>query len=225
MFRAGVARREGVSLPRALGRAALQYAAIEQPRDAEIEQQRAALRVHQDVRGLEVAMHHQPLVCESHGIAHREEQFQNRLRRQRMLATIAVNGQAIDILHHQIGPPLRRGAAIEQPRDMRVRQGRQDLPFLGEEFKRLGGGQAVQQLDGGALVEMPVVAFRKKYAAHTAVPQLLAQAPGSQCIAAAKLRPHRAGQCSIERRRKMRGIARIALDQRDDVVDQLLIGT
>ena len=53
------------------------FAGVEQLGDAEVEQLRRAFRGHQDVRGLQVAVHDQVLVCVLDGAADVEEQLQS----------------------------------------------------------------------------------------------------------------------------------------------------
>src|ERR1017187_8597441 len=61
-------------------------------------------------RRLQIAMQDGFLVRMLHAFAHRNEQFQPLPHGQLVLVAIIRDGHAGDILHHEVGPALRRGA-------------------------------------------------------------------------------------------------------------------
>ncbi|MFN8587523.1 MAG: hypothetical protein U0704_06935 [Candidatus Eisenbacteria bacterium] len=104
--------------------------------DAEIEQLRAAFAVHEDVARLEIAVHDQVAVRELDGLAHAEEALHARTHVERMLVAPAVDGQAVHELHDEVGLAVGRRAAVEQSRDVRVREGREQLALAAESPSR-----------------------------------------------------------------------------------------
>jgi hypothetical protein len=96
---------------------------------------------------------------------------------------VAVDRLAVGKLHHQVRSPGRRGAAVEQARDVGVLQVGEDLPLAPEPLQRLGAAVAQQDLDGRALLVMAVAALRGKHAAHAAVAHLVLQRPGAEPVA------------------------------------------
>ncbi len=86
----------------------------------------------QDVRRLEVAVHHQLLV----GVADRAADLAEEPQAGREVELFSAQNwsarHAVDQLHHQVGPAARQGAAVVELGDLRAIEGGQDLP-LGEE--------------------------------------------------------------------------------------------
>jgi hypothetical protein len=137
--------------------------------DAEIKQLDCAVASDEHVRRLEVAMHDQ--------VAMRMRDRQHRIHEQSnpcldvevVRIAVPVDAIAIDVLQDQELLAVGSRAGIEQPRDVRMRQARQQPAFatkaLAEFFLRDG---AVQELDRALRFEAPVAAARKPHFAHAA---------------------------------------------------------
>lgn len=177
-----------------------------QPRDAEVQQHRMALGGDQHVGGLEVAVHDQVAVREVQRRADLAQQLQP--LRQRRAGGPGVQRASVDEGHDEVGPARGRGAAVQQPRDVRVLQRRQDLALAGQQ---LGRRLAAQQLDGGALLVEAVGALGREHAAHAALAQLAGQPPGPQAVAGLQLAggelPQRGGHRGGEARRRAAPLA------------------
>ncbi len=106
--------------------------ALEQLGDAEIEQLHLAVRGHQDVRGLEVAVHDQVGVRVGDRRQHVEEQPHARLDAQAPRVAVAVDALAVDVLEHQVRLAVRRDAGVDQLRDVRVAQPGEDAALAPE---------------------------------------------------------------------------------------------
>ena len=93
------------------------------------------------------------------------------------------------MLHHEVGQAVLRGAAVDQPGDIRVIQLRQDLALL-PEAAHYGRRVPVasDQLDGDPLSVLLVVPLGQVDGAHAAVADL-AQDP----VGADAATPHRLG--------------------------------
>ncbi len=74
-------------------------------------------------------MDHHALVSELHRRADLHEQSQSRGNVQVVAGAVLGDGLTVDQLHDDIGNTLFRRAAIEQARDVRVLQTREDLPL------------------------------------------------------------------------------------------------
>jgi hypothetical protein len=102
---------------------------LQQLRDSEIEQLWRSIGRDNDVRRLQIAMHDQVLVCVLDCGAHGEEQLEALLYVQSPFRDKAIDRSSFDELHHQVGKPGRGHAAIQQARDVGMRQRGQDLAF------------------------------------------------------------------------------------------------
>ena len=65
---------------------------------------------------------------------------------QRAIAAVAIDRHAVDQLHDEVRMAVRRAAAIEQARDPRMREVREDLALLLEAPVRIIGDPWTQQL-------------------------------------------------------------------------------
>ena len=86
-------------------------------------------------------MHNQVAVRGIHGGANLEHQLQPGADGKLILLAIAVEPDAFDILHHQVGLAVRTHAAIQQAGDVGMLQPRQQLALAAETVQRVGGGQ------------------------------------------------------------------------------------
>ena len=86
----------------------------------------------------------------------------------------------LDILHDEVGPAVARQPAVEQPRNIRMRQSRQNLPFAQKSAEyRLTVHAALDELERHELFELPVAAFRQHHHAHATATQLTPYAPAA----------------------------------------------
>ncbi len=153
---------------------------LEQPCDAEVEQARHPVARHEHVAGLEVAVHDQVLVGVLHRPAHLDEQAQALGDRQAARVGVGRDRGAGDVVHHEVGPAVFGGASVEQARDVRVLEARQDAPLVVEQPAR---GDVVdpapEHLDrhGPADAVGPARAIDD---AHASAPQFAFQAIGAE---------------------------------------------
>ena len=69
------------------------------------------------------------LVGVLHRLADREEQFQPLAGRELLLVAVVGDRDALDQLHHEVGPAAVGGAGVEHPGDVGVVHQRQGLPL------------------------------------------------------------------------------------------------
>ena len=106
---------------------------VQQFRDAEIQQFRRAVLLHQDVAGLEIAMHDHAPVRIVHGRTAPSEIYRaGRCKGSDRRLAILGERLAFHVLHHEVRHAVRRGAAVDQPRDVRVFEMREYLPLVAE---------------------------------------------------------------------------------------------
>lgn len=153
-------------------------------------------------------MHHQPRMRVGHCLAHRDQQAQQRIGAGALGTALLVDRHPVEELHHQVGLTLRRGAAIQQARNVRVGQAGQDLAFAREVFQRRSARQPAQQLDRRSLLEVPVTAARGVHRAHAAFADLALQHPRAQARAGVQLVACQGAEQSGHRRDELGGGAR-----------------
>ncbi len=154
--------------------------ALQQLGDAEVQQFGLAPVRHEDVPGLEVAVHHQVLVRALHRGADLQEQAHAIAQAERMRVAPAIDRFAVDQFHREVRRPGIVHAAVEQRGDVRVLQAGQDLAFAQEApaQRRLVQADA-NALDGGLLLEAPVDAFAAVDRTHASVADHPGDAPWS----------------------------------------------
>ena len=78
---------------------------------------------------------------------------------------------ALDVLHREVRQAVLGDAAVEQARDARVVERREDLPLLAEPADHPGVqvGAAPHQLERDPLVELAVVPVGEEHGAHPAL--------------------------------------------------------
>src|SRR5687768_8169013 len=90
-----------------------------------------------------------------------------------MRLAVLVDGQTVDILHHEIREPLAARAAVKKPRDVRMLESREDLALVSKALQHgVAIHAALDEFDGGAHGELRIVALAKKDGTHAATPQL-----------------------------------------------------
>ena len=92
---------------------------------AKIEQLDGAVRGHQYVGGLEVAVDNQVPVRKLHGLAYLKKKPDSRLHRQPAIGAISIPKLTVDVFHHQVRRAARSHAAIEQASDIGMSEGGQ----------------------------------------------------------------------------------------------------
>ena len=100
---------------------------LQQFGNAEIEQARMADCVDEQVFGLDVSMNDQRVVSVCDGLACTQEHRHARVEVRSRPRDPVLNRLAIDIFHDEIRATIGSDAAIEQVRDIRVHEPRQDL--------------------------------------------------------------------------------------------------
>ena len=72
-----------------------------------------------------------------------------------MIVGVAIDRRALHVLHHEVGKALGRGAAVEEPRDVRMVQRGEDLPLVAEAADdQLRVHAAADHLDGDRVLEI-----------------------------------------------------------------------
>jgi hypothetical protein len=153
--------------------------------DAEIQKLHLAIGRHQDVRGLQIAMHDEAAVRRVGGVAAGGEEPEPILQRQAASAAIIGNRLSFHSLHHEVGPPVRGLAGIEKPRDAGMLQARQDPPLARKTTQNLDGiHAALDELHRDFLFEPSVGALAEIDLAHAAAAEWLDQAVDPHRLAA-----------------------------------------
>jgi hypothetical protein len=180
-------------------------AGIEQPGDAEVEQLDPSVRRHQDVRGLEIAVHDQAAMRRGDGLRHLDDESNPPVDREAVGFAKGIDGGAIDELHHQEGaPPLVR-AAVEETADVGVLQAREDPALAVEALLRLAVRERQRQhLQGHLLFEGPVVALGEVHRRHPAAGDLPDDAVGAELRAFGDRRLRRVVLRGAERAPRLR---------------------
>ena len=192
LLRRGVRRRQWTVLRvDGLRRAAVRI--VEEFGDAEIEQLRFAVGGDQNVRRLDVAMDDELAVRELHRRADIAEQRDAFFDAQLALRGVAQQRFAVDVFHREVRTSIVGDAAVEQARDVRMFETREDLPLAQEtRLHRIGIHAALDDLQRGALLELSVGAFGEQHHAHAAAAEFAQHAPRADACRA----PSRDRRCS-----------------------------
>ena len=114
-------------------------------------------------------MDDQPLVGELDGGTDLHEEAEAFGDRQVRLATVVVDGLALDVLHDEVGHAAGHGAAVDQPRDVGVIELREDLPLALEPRDAVLDAEAEpDHLDRRPALERLVHALGQVDGAHAA---------------------------------------------------------
>jgi hypothetical protein len=152
--------------------------------DAEVEQLGLALGGDEDVRRLEVAVHDSDGMRHGHRVAHAREERQAVGQRRLPRGAPRVDRHPLDVLHRVPRHARLGDAAVEQPRDARMVEPREDLP-LGREAAHEGVvamQPAAHQLERDPHAEGAVVALGHEHLAHAARARPRAEAPGPHAV-------------------------------------------
>jgi len=116
-----------------------------------------------------------------HGGAQVPEQVDALVHAELPHVAIHIDGVAFDVLHHEVRRAFLGGAAIEQMRDVRMAQLREDLPLsLEPAQQRVGVEPRLQQLDRDLLLVLLVVAHCLEHLAHAAAAGFVDDAIGAE---------------------------------------------
>ena len=125
--------------------------------DAEIEELGAAGGVDEDVRRLEIPVHHQAPVGVVDRLAHLDHQAQPLLQREAAGGAPVGDRSAVDVLEDEVGLAALAAAAVEEARDAGMHEAGED-PALAQEpgQDRLRSQLGPHQLERDAAVELAV---------------------------------------------------------------------
>ncbi len=118
-------------------------------------------------------MHDEVPVREGDGVADLAEESDAVGDRQPRRSRVFVDVRAVHELHHEVGEPVRRRAAVEESRDVRVREAREDLALGAEAGEdELAVHAAADELDRDAAFVLGIGPRREVNRAHAAAPDL-----------------------------------------------------
>ncbi len=107
------------------------------------------------------------LVSELHRFADAQQQPQHTRHVERALARELRDRHAFDVFHRQIRRAVGTDAAVDEPRDVRMLEPREDLPLLAK-AQQQARRRIRELLDRDALLELAVAAFGQPDLAHAA---------------------------------------------------------
>ena len=120
--------------------------------------------------GFEIAMHDQVGVRVGDRRLHVEEQADARLDAEPLLVAEAVDVPALDVLEHEVRLAGGRDAGVDEARDVRMGEPREDRAFALEAlFAGAADQRGVQQLERRLALEAAVAAGGEPDRAHAAV--------------------------------------------------------
>src|SRR5689334_5781249 len=102
----------------------------EKPRDTKIQQRDAAIGGDENVRRLEIAVDDEVAMRVLYGVAHVAEELETCLDGQLSRLTVRIDRFAGDVLHGEPGNAIGGDATVEEVRDSRMIELRENLPFL-----------------------------------------------------------------------------------------------
>jgi hypothetical protein len=116
-------------------------------------------------------VHHEAAVGRLHGVGHLQEQVEPRVEVEGVGLGVLGDGEAVDVLHHQVGTAPLGDAPVEEAGDVRMVEAGQHLPLGAEARVGVVGVEAtLQELDGHGLVVVPVVPLGAVDHAHPPTP-------------------------------------------------------
>ena len=162
--------------------------------DAEVEQGGATGLVDQDVRRLQIAMDHEQRMCGAHRLQHLKNELDALAHAEAAPVRPAVDVFAMHELQHHVGLVQVGDSRVEQLRDARPAQAREDRPFASEALLCGGVEEAVaQQLDGRFALEPAIVSTGSPHTAHAAFADQVDQGPGAESVAGGCTDRHQVG--------------------------------
>jgi hypothetical protein len=194
--------------------------AFQQLGNAEVEQLHLTVAGHEHVRGFQVAVHDQVGVRVRHRREDVEEQPDARIDPQRVLVAMLVEVPAVNVLQHQIRLAGTRDAGVDETRDVRMSEARENGAFALEAFSTSAPDElGVEQLHRGLTLESAVAARREPYAAHATSAERLDQRVGADGRAFERFGPAEAARALVEE--SGRAEDAMLIQQRLDVCRQL----
>ncbi len=152
--------------------------------NAEVEQFDLSFRRDQRVRGLQVAMDDEILVCILNRVAHGREQDEPVPDAERLAIAVRRDGFACHVFHGEVRPAVGGDAAVEEARDVRVLKARENLALAEKAPQNLSAVRpAADQLECDLLFELAVGAIREEHTAHATVANLAYQPVRPDAIA------------------------------------------
>ena len=137
--------------------------------DAEVEQLRFALLRDENVRRFQIAMNDKVLMRVGDRRADLAEERQALGRGQRVRVAVGVDRFAVHVLHDEVGQAVVGRSAVDQARDVRMIELRQDLPFVAKTAEDVVGIEpAPNELDRNFLAIFVVGSRRQINGAQTA---------------------------------------------------------
>ena len=150
---------------------------LEQLGDAEVEQLDPTVRGDQHVGRFEIPVHDEVRVRVRDRRQDVQKQADTRGDAELSAVAVAVDLLAVDVLQHQKGLADRREAGVDEMRDVRVRQPREDVALSRETlFAGVADQRGVQQLHGDPALESAVAAFGQPHASHASLADRLDEA-------------------------------------------------
>jgi hypothetical protein len=163
-------RQRAPALARQGGRLARGVLSAEQLGDPEVEEPDPSVLTDQDVRGLDVAVHDEARVGMGDRRAHVEEEPQPLFDAEPEFVAVAVDRPSRDVLEDEVRLAAGRHPGVVKPRDVRMREARQDAALAAKALLADATDEAdVQQLHGRLRVEAPVAPPGEPDAAHPAL--------------------------------------------------------
>jgi len=130
---------------------------VQELRDPEVEEARRAVGRHEDVRRLEVPVDHEVLVRVLHRRADRAEEEESLPDAEAVAVAVLAERPPLDVLHDEVRQAVLGRPSVEQLRDVRVVERRQDLPLPAEPGDDLGRVHPLaDDLDRDVLAELLV---------------------------------------------------------------------
>lgn len=156
--------------------------------DAEVEQLHRSVRSHEDVRGLQVAMHDEVLMCVVYRTTNDLEETETLLDRESFPVAVLRDRQPPYVLHHEVRHACVADPAIHQTGNAGMLEAREDLPFGPEPLEQIGRHEArTHQLDRNRLHVLSIGALGAIDHAHPAPTDQLDQAIVSDGRAGSRL--------------------------------------
>jgi hypothetical protein len=138
--------------------------------DAEVEQLHVAAAVHEHVGRFDVAMDDQVRVGVGDRFKHLEKELEAPLHTEALRIAIFIDRPAFDVFENQVGLTRGCNARIDQARNVRIRQTRENLAFAPEALLAAPPDEAgVEEFQGGPALEAAVAPMREPDVAHPAL--------------------------------------------------------
>ena len=158
-------------------------AIVEQFGDAEVEQLDLGLRIDQQVRGFDVAVHDELRVRMRDRPRRLHEQAQPRGHAEPALLAVTVDALPVDRLECQVGLAIGGDTGVVQACDVRVVECGEDLALARDAHRQIAAKRSMRQLERDAALHQPVGAVGEPHHAHAADTKLAHQPVGPDGVA------------------------------------------